>query len=88
MPLVDFFEDVGAAPFDLLKLDIEGGEYAILGDDRFARLKPRRIALEWHTRPEVPDGRGWCVERLKGLGYQVTDGNLQHDGGGMLWAWQ
>jgi FkbM family methyltransferase len=37
-------------PADLLKIDIEGAEWAILGDPRLAEHPASAIVLEWHQR--------------------------------------
>lgn len=84
--VVDFFESLGKGPIDLLKMDIEGGEYPILADERFAALRPRAIALEWHQTPEHPDGKQWCEERLKSLGYTVQDGPGATKQNGMIFG--
>jgi len=45
---VDFFASVGSEPIDILKIDIEGGEHAILNDPRFDVLPVRTVVMEWH----------------------------------------
>jgi len=57
---------------DILKMDIESGEYPILADSRFAALKCRTIVMEWHDTDQHPDGGAWCRDRLTSLGYRVT----------------
>ena len=55
--LSDFFRDLEAARvrrIDLLKMDIEGGEYALLDDERFARLDVDTLVMEWHNTTEPP----------------------------------
>jgi len=84
----DFFAEVGPGPIDLLKIDIEGGEYAILGDPRFDRLDVRTFVLEWHTTEQHPDGRSWCADRLRDLGFEVAPGTLDYGFAGILWAWK
>ena len=84
--VVDFFGAVGDAPLDVLKMDIEGGEYPILADPRFATLRVRVIALEWHVTPAQPDGKRWCEERLRGLGYAVSEGKGGTRTNGMLFG--
>lgn len=85
---VDLFSDLAGERVDLLKMDIEGGEYAILGDDRFASLNIPIIAMEWHVTETVPDGYAWCRRCLEDHGYRVTDGAFRHAVAGMLWAWK
>src|ERR1044071_2593664 len=84
----DFFTEIGSQRIDLLKMDIEGGEYTILGDRRFEKTHVRTIVMEWHNTDEVPDGRQWCIERLTSLNFKVSDGALRYDRAGMLWAWK
>lgn len=70
---------------DFLKMDIEGGEFPILADPRFGRIRARALVLEWHVTPEHPDAEAWCVGRLEELGYEVTRQPLRPDNG-LLWA--
>jgi FkbM family methyltransferase len=89
VPAVDVFPHLGAA--DLLKLDIEGGEWALLGDPRFAGVAADAIALEYHAFacPE-PDPKVAATRILERLGYavrQLEDASLSREVG-MLWAWR
>jgi FkbM family methyltransferase len=87
VPMVDVMDQVGAA--DLVKIDIEGGEWEILADPRFAERPPRAIVLEYHPHLcPAPDPRAEA-ERLLGQA-QMTVKDLWHrdDGYGMLWAWR
>lgn len=75
--LAELMERHDIATIDLLKIDCEGGEYAILlgtPDDAFRRI--RTIVFEFHDidgfRPLLADVRA----KLTHLGYAVT----QHDG--------
>jgi FkbM family methyltransferase len=74
---------------DLAKIDIEGGEWAILGDPRLATLGPTAIVIEYHPYlcPE-DDVFGYASARLTSSGYHVVP-SLQFDvGHGLLWAWR
>ena len=84
----DFFEEVGSDAIDLLKMDIEGGEFEILSDPRFASLQARTIVLEWHNTARTPDGRSFCETRLRTLGYRTAPGKLDYGRAGILWAWR
>jgi FkbM family methyltransferase len=84
----DFFTEMEGQNIDLLKLDIEGGEYAILKDKRFETLNIQTIVLEWHDTTEIPNGRQWCSERLSSLGFKIADGQLRYEKAGILWAWK
>jgi hypothetical protein len=65
-------------------MDIEGGEYAILGDPRFALLRPRCLVMEWHgTRND----RDWCLSRFASLDYDTME-LFDHESYGMLWAFR
>ena len=86
VPVVDWFETIGSEAIDLLKLDIEGGEYTLLADARFAALRCRVAVLEWHRSPEISDGAAWCAERFERLGYRVLPGKLVTERAGLLWA--
>jgi len=72
---VDFFATVGPDPIDILKIDIEGGEYELLEDPRFDELAHRTkcVIIEWHQRAPSHHGGGWCEERLRGVGFTVVD---------------
>jgi FkbM family methyltransferase len=55
---------------DLLKMDIEGGEYqALLGAPRTLLGKVQRIAMEWHKLPEHHPKE--IVHFLEGHGFEI-----------------
>jgi FkbM family methyltransferase len=61
-------------PVDLLKIDIEGAEWAILGDERLASHPARAIVLEWHSRMcPAPKPRHAARGLLEVAGFQVVD---------------
>jgi FkbM family methyltransferase len=70
---VDFFETAGPEPIDLLKIDIEGGEYELMQDPRFDELALRvgAVLMEWHKLTPEHLGPEWCANRLRGLGFDV-----------------
>ena len=78
------------AATDLLKIDAEGSEWAILADPRFAATTARAIALEYH--PEhcpASDARAHAVEHLERAGFSVRDApTAAPPGYGSLWAWR
>ena len=57
---------------DLFKLDIEGGEAAVVRSNDFAELAPRIAAWigEWHTWSEI--GQTELNQRFTDAGYQFT----------------
>ena len=77
------------ADADLLKMDIEGGEWAILNDPRFARSPPRAVVLEYHPYlcPSA-DARAAAVQALESAGLRTAAIWHRADGHGMLWAWR
>lgn len=77
------------ADADLVKMDIEGGEWAILTDARFRESPPRTIVLEYHPGGCPTDDPRKAVESvLEGAGLDVRPIWHRADGHGMLWAWQ
>jgi FkbM family methyltransferase len=86
---VDIFNWLGSA--DLVKIDIEGGEWPILMDSRLGEALPRVFVVEYH--PEgcpAPDGRTAIIQRFASLGY-ATMHMADHDnhlGYGVVWAWR
>jgi FkbM family methyltransferase len=88
LPAEDVLPLVAGA--DLLKVDIEGGEWAILGDPRFSERPPRTVVLEYHPHPSAgPNPRAAAIAYLRkaGLGEMATIFRRE-EGYGMLWAWR
>jgi FkbM family methyltransferase len=83
-----FLEQELTSKIDILKIDIEGGEYEILSDPRFAKLDVRALVIEWHNSLEYPDGRAWCRQKLQDLGYQIHVGAEDPPLAGLLWAYR
>lgn len=75
------------ADADLAKIDIEGGEWELLGDPRLADRGPRALVLEHHGR-HCPGGdpRATATELLTSAGYDVYAQGPAVGGVGMLWA--
>jgi FkbM family methyltransferase len=88
VPQVDWFTEIGSEPIDILKLDIEGGEYELLRDARFSTLRISMIVMEWHTTREHPEGAEWCLSRLQSLGYSTMGSSNTQDECGMIWAFR
>jgi FkbM family methyltransferase len=76
---------------DLVKIDIEGGEWPILADPRFAQLAARAVALEYHPEgcPE-PDAGGAARALLRAAGFDRIERvvTAAPAGYGSLWAWK
>jgi len=81
---VDFFADLPRRPIDILKIDIEGGEYALLRDRRFDAIRPRLVCLEVHPDREKGIDERQAVDLWSrywlDAGYEVS----MRDG--ILWA--
>lgn len=78
------------AGIDLLKMDIEGGEWAILGDPRFEADPPQVVVMEHHPAgAPSPDPRSAALEALARAGLSATATIFSNaDGYGMVWAWR
>lgn len=88
--LEEVLRQSGIEHVDFLKVDCEGGEYAIfdsISDETLARIS--RIALEFHEIHASHDHRR-IVERLKSSGFEVSVERTLQDRyllqAGMLWA--
>jgi FkbM family methyltransferase len=86
---VDLFDWLDGV--DLLKIDIEGGEWTILADPRFLAIPARAIVVEYHSHlcPEADPERA-ATNRLVEAGYTVisaADASLTRDVG-VLWAFR
>jgi FkbM family methyltransferase len=59
---------------DLLKIDVEGGEWELLADSRFAALSPSLLFLEYHPHLcPAPDARAHALLLLGRFGYSVDE---------------
>lgn len=83
---VDVFELTG--DIDLLKIDIEGGEWALLEDRRFAELRPTAVVLEYHPRgPQAVDAETAAQDHLRGSGFEIASVRRHPEHGtGLVWA--
>ena len=74
------------AEFDLAKIDIEGGEWALMADPRFADAGPRALALEFHPHlaPDGADAEGALIE----AGYSIERRLMFARRHGLLWAFR
>lgn len=87
VPLVDVFPYMETA--DFVKIDIEGAEWQLVADARFAQLQAPVVAFEYHAAEAVSDPRGEALAALQRAGYQTIDGELDAlPGHGMIWGWR
>jgi FkbM family methyltransferase len=73
----------------LAKVDIEGGEWAILCDDRFPSAAPPALVLEYHPGLcPAADPHALALERLEAAGLEVSPVWRRDDGHGVVWGWK
>jgi len=77
-----------AAEADLVKIDIEGAEWEILRDPRFAELDAAAVVLEYHPAyGRGSDGEATVRRALEAAGYSAGPAK-QSDDAAVLWAWK
>jgi FkbM family methyltransferase len=85
--IVDVLPYLQAA--DLVKIDVEGGEWALLADPRLGGTAIRAIALEYHCHLSPPGRPAATAEALlRRAGFATAVLHERPDGQGMLWAWR
>lgn len=88
LPAVDIFPLLADA--DMVKIDIEGGEWAILEDARFAEIPARAVVLEYHRwlcpQPEQPGD--YAVKLLERAGFVVGPRSEDAPGFGVVSGWR
>jgi FkbM family methyltransferase len=73
---------------DVVKVDIQGGEWEILQDPRLRALRPRAVVLEYHPYLCPEESVFPCAARLlTSAGYELGPHAEGVDGEGTLWAW-
>ncbi|HEX3979476.1 MAG TPA: FkbM family methyltransferase [Solirubrobacteraceae bacterium] len=75
---------------DFAKIDIEGAEWDLLLDPRFAVSAPAVLVMEWHQRGcPMQDGYQAALDILRRAGYDVEGepSPVGHDYG-TIWAWK
>jgi len=73
---------------DLVKMDIEGGEWEILADERFPALSATALVLEYHPGyAPGPDADAVVTAALGRAGYVVWTASRGPDGA-TVWAWK
>jgi FkbM family methyltransferase len=82
----DVFPLIGGV--DLLKLDIEGGEWPILSDPRFVQQEARVVMLEHHPMgaPAGISPEEAAEKALVSAGYEVERTVTEFPGAGIIWG--
>lgn len=84
---VDVFDWLAGT--DWLKIDVEGGEWEILADPRFAALEIPVLALEYHPHLcPAADPHAEITRLLTQAGYRIAPYTERAPGLGELWAWR
>ncbi|OEK05363.1 FkbM family methyltransferase [Roseivirga misakiensis] len=84
----DVIETYGLTKIDLMKLDCEGSEYAILygmSDDQFDLVS--NFSIETHPGQSGNQNHSALVSFLKEKKYDLVD-QMNSDGTGYIWAWR
>jgi FkbM family methyltransferase len=72
---------------DFAKIDIEGAEWTVLADGRFATSAPAMLVLEYHRTPAVPNPGSEARGRLEAAGFEVEESHPEEvPGVGVIWA--
>ncbi len=87
MEVVDVFPLLRGLTIDLLKIDIEGAEWAILADPRFAAIEVPVVMLEYHPHgAPTGDPKDDAQRALRSAGYETLPMHGEPDGTGIVWA--
>lgn len=83
---VDVFADMGDV--HLLKMDIEGSEWPLLADSRFAQMSAAAVVLEYHADGcPYRDPASAAAEALDAAGYDVVRGKMKEVyEAGLVWG--
>jgi hypothetical protein len=74
---------------DLLKMDIEGAEWAILSDPRMAQVKVPVVMVEYHPHAAPSSDPETDARRaLERAGYETRSMHGAPDGTGIVWGWK
>lgn len=85
VPCVDVFRLAASA--DLIKMDIEGSEWEIIDDPRFAAVPAGVLVMEWHDLlcPHA-EPRAAMREALERAGFTIIADRVSFPEVGMVWA--
>jgi FkbM family methyltransferase len=87
VPVLDAYADLERA--DFVKIDIEGAEWPLVADGRFAVLPATVVAFEYHPYGAPGDPEEAATAALQAAGFEVGEGHLDSlPGHGMVWGWK
>jgi FkbM family methyltransferase len=86
IPTVDVFPYIADA--DLVKMNIEGSEWEILKDPRFASTSVSWMVEYHHIASPEADIHGLVKRLFADAGYTVRIASQSADRNGLLWAWK
>jgi len=69
--LGSILREVGTGRLDLLKMDVEGSEYAVLESSPDAITKCDFVVMEWHDDPRGRRSVDWLIGRFRQLQFDV-----------------
>jgi FkbM family methyltransferase len=84
--MVTIMGELGHTHIDILKMDIEGSEYAVIDDIKGSNIRPRIILLEFHHRwPEFGVYKTkQAINTLREMGYQLFNVSARDEFGFLL----
>lgn len=73
--LQTMMQELGHRHLDILKMDVEGAEYAILADMLSAGIRPRQLLVEFHHRfPSIGFAKTQAtIAALRDVGYRILN---------------
>ena len=73
--LITLMRELGHERIDVLKMDIEGAEYAVIDDLCASDVRPRQLLLEFHHQlPGIELAKSEAaLDRLNAAGYRIFD---------------
>jgi hypothetical protein len=88
--VIDTLDLIQTQRVTFLKMDIEGGEWTILSDPRFAETNVEVMFLEFHPHGSPSgDPASDAVSLLQQAGFQTTEPETYFAAGdGAIWAWR
>ncbi len=84
--LESIMQELGHSRIDILKLDIEGGEYAVIDDMLAANILPTQLLIEFHDRFAGSRKKAQTLKKLQKRGYVILYESQGGEEYTLLWA--